>query len=81
MNWDAKSNPETKKTTLAHWRKLGKFRKNHPAIGVGTSTNNCNSIFIYKNLTKGTLQIKPIVLTFLLARKNLMSPFFQMELN
>lgn len=35
MNWDEiKNNPETKKT-LAHWRKLGKFRKNHPAIGAG----------------------------------------------
>jgi alpha-amylase len=35
MNWDAiKTNSETKKT-LAHWRKLGKFRKNHPAVGAG----------------------------------------------
>ncbi|SEA62836.1 alpha-amylase [Flavobacterium gillisiae] len=35
MNWDAiKTNPQTKKT-LAHWRKLGTFRKNHPAIGAG----------------------------------------------
>ena len=35
MNWDAiKKNPETKKT-LSHWRKLGQFRKNHPAIGAG----------------------------------------------
>jgi alpha-amylase len=35
MNWDAiKKNPETKKN-LAHWRKLGKFRENHPAIGAG----------------------------------------------
>ena len=35
MNWDAiKTNPQTKKT-LAHWRKLGKFRKNHPAVGAG----------------------------------------------
>jgi alpha-amylase len=35
MNWDAiKVNPEVKKT-LSHWRKLGRFRKNHPAIGAG----------------------------------------------
>src|SRR5690606_36279736 len=26
--------PETQKI-LAHWRKLGQFRKNHPAIGAG----------------------------------------------
>ena len=35
MNWKAiKTNPETQKT-LAHWQKLGQFRKNHPAIGAG----------------------------------------------
>lgn len=35
MNWDdIKVNPETKKI-LAHWRKLGQFRKNHPAVGAG----------------------------------------------
>ncbi|MGL5111462.1 MAG: alpha-amylase family glycosyl hydrolase, partial [Flavobacterium sp.] len=35
MNWDdIKTNPETQKT-LAHWQKLGQFRKNHPAIGAG----------------------------------------------
>ena len=35
MNWDAiKSNPETQKT-LAHWQKLGQFRKNHPSVGAG----------------------------------------------
>jgi alpha-amylase len=35
MNWDElKSSPEKQKT-LEHWQKLGKFRKNHPAIGAG----------------------------------------------
>lgn len=35
MNWKAiKTNPETQKY-LAHWQKLGQFRKNHPAIGAG----------------------------------------------
>lgn len=35
MNWgDVKSNPETQKL-LAHWQKLGQFRRNHPAIGAG----------------------------------------------
>ena len=35
MNWDAiKSNPSTK-DNLIHWQKLGRFRKNHPAIGAG----------------------------------------------
>ena len=35
MNWDdIKNNPETQKL-LAHWQKLGQFRRNHVAIGAG----------------------------------------------
>ncbi len=35
MNWqDIDSIPETQ-NILAHWRKLGSFRNNHPAIGAG----------------------------------------------
>ncbi len=35
MNWeDLDSLPNTK-NTLLHWQKLGKFRRNHPAIGAG----------------------------------------------
>jgi alpha-amylase len=35
MNWDdIKKDPTTQKT-LAHWQKLGLFRKNHPAVGAG----------------------------------------------
>ncbi len=35
MNWDdIESNPKTR-AVLEHWQKLGRFRKNHPAIGAG----------------------------------------------
>ena len=35
MNWeDLDSLPDTK-NTLMHWQKLGKFRRNHPAVGAG----------------------------------------------
>ncbi|MGB5436258.1 MAG: alpha-amylase family glycosyl hydrolase [Maribacter sp.] len=35
MNWeDQDSLPDTK-NILSHWQKLGKFRRNHPAIGAG----------------------------------------------
>lgn len=34
MNWDDLQIEETK-SLLLHWQKLGKFRKNHPAIGAG----------------------------------------------
>ncbi|OMP31881.1 alpha-amylase family glycosyl hydrolase [Mangrovimonas sp. DI 80] len=36
MNWeDLQSNPKAA-TILAHWQKLGQFRRNHPAVGAGT---------------------------------------------
>ncbi len=34
MNWKDIATPETS-ALLEHWRKLGNFRKNHPAIGAG----------------------------------------------
>tara|TARA_R110001583_G_scaffold16871_6_gene68936 strand:+ start:1234 stop:2928 length:1695 start_codon:yes stop_codon:yes gene_type:complete len=35
MNWKDQDSLPGVKNTLAHWQKLGKFRKNHPAIGAG----------------------------------------------
>jgi alpha-amylase len=35
MNWSSIEDSETKQI-LAHWQKLGQFRKSHPAIGLGT---------------------------------------------
>jgi alpha-amylase len=34
MNWEEINLPKNK-TILNHWRKLGQFRNNHPAIGAG----------------------------------------------
>lgn len=38
MNWDDIANNPKTKVVLAHWQKLGNFRKNHPAIGAGKHT-------------------------------------------
>lgn len=35
MNWEELDSLEQKQDILAHWRKLGKFRNNHIAIGAG----------------------------------------------
>jgi len=35
MNWDAIENHDETKQVLSHWRKLGQFRDQHPAIGAG----------------------------------------------
>ncbi len=35
MNWDDIADDPNTKSILNHWRKLGQFRKNHPAVGAG----------------------------------------------
>ena len=35
MNWDDISKDKKTQEILSHWQKLGKFRKNHPAVGAG----------------------------------------------
>ena len=35
MNWEAIDSDENTKAVLSHWQKLGKFRRNHPAVGAG----------------------------------------------
>ena len=35
MNWDDIKNNLTTQKIVAHWQKLGQFRKNHPAVGAG----------------------------------------------
>ncbi|MBW1297630.1 alpha-amylase family glycosyl hydrolase [Aquimarina litoralis] len=73
MNWEDLEKEETK-LLLEHWQKLGKFRKNHPAIGAGkhkmisetpyvfSRTYNKNNVLdkvvISLNQRKGTKTIK-----------------------
>ncbi|MBL0099831.1 MAG: hypothetical protein IPP49_07045 [Saprospiraceae bacterium] len=42
MNWEEQNE---KKDILQHWRKLGLFRKKHPAIGAGRHHTITNSVF------------------------------------
>ncbi len=54
MNWDAiKENKDTQET-LKHWQKLGRFRKNHPAVGAGIHQMVTSSPYVfYRSFTKG----------------------------
>ena len=54
MNWeDVRSNPETQKI-LSHWQKLGKFRKNHPAVGAGIHKEISNKPYVFsRTYSKG----------------------------
>lgn len=48
MNWDAiDTNNETKKL-LGHYQKLGKFRKNHPAVGAGIHKMISESPYVFQ---------------------------------
>ena len=63
MNWnEIKTNPEVQKTLL-HWQKLGKFRKNHPAIGAGIHEQIIsNKGYIFKRkLTSGSFVDEVII--------------------
>ncbi|MBL4938835.1 MAG: alpha-amylase, partial [Lutibacter sp.] len=35
MNWEAIANNDKTKAVLQHWKKLGKFRRNHISVGAG----------------------------------------------
>jgi alpha-amylase len=47
MNWDdLRNNPQTQKLH-EHWQKLGRFRKNHPAIGAGIHKQISASPYVF----------------------------------
>jgi alpha-amylase len=47
MNWDdIKNDPATQKI-VAHWQKLGQFRKNHPAVGAGIHQQLTASPYVF----------------------------------
>ena len=62
MNWDDISNNATTKEVLAHWQKLGKFRKNHPAVGAGVHVHIPGSQYVFsRSFSKGKITDKVVV--------------------
>jgi alpha-amylase len=47
MNWDDIKNDAATQKTLAHWQKLGQFRKNHPAVGAGIHQQISASPYVF----------------------------------
>jgi alpha-amylase len=47
MNWEEIETDQDTKSVLTHWRKLGKFRKNHPAIGAGIHSMISESPYVF----------------------------------
>ena len=62
MNWeDIATNAKTKEV-MAHWQKLGLFRKNHPAVGAGIHNQISSSPYVFsRTFTKGKYSDKVVV--------------------
>lgn len=67
MNWDelaanAERNGVKTQDVLAHWQKLGRFRRNHPAVGAGVHTMLTNKPYTFKRVFQsGTFQDAVVV--------------------
>ncbi|WP_442266536.1 alpha-amylase family glycosyl hydrolase [Tenacibaculum sp. ZS6-P6] len=62
MNWDAIQNDQKTQEVLAHWQKLGQFRKNHPAVGAGTHSVITESPYVFsRNYSKDTFTDKVVI--------------------
>ncbi|WP_299683706.1 alpha-amylase family glycosyl hydrolase [uncultured Dokdonia sp.] len=54
MNWEDQKRSKETQEVLKHWRKLGQFRANHPAIGAGKHTMISSTPYIFsRHLTHG----------------------------
>ncbi|HOZ74065.1 MAG TPA: alpha-amylase family glycosyl hydrolase [Flavobacterium sp.] len=62
MNWDdVKNNPDTQQT-LAHWQKLGQFRKNHPAVGAGVNKEVSKNPYVCeRSYTRGNYSDRVVI--------------------
>jgi len=62
MNWDDIANNASTKDVLMHWQKLGKFRKNHPAVGAGIHEQISDNPYVFsRTFTKGKYTDKVVV--------------------
>jgi alpha-amylase len=61
MNWGDLTQPTTK-ATLDHWRKLGQFRRSHPAIGAGDHRQLQAVPYVFsRTLTAGGVADKVVI--------------------
>jgi alpha-amylase len=52
MNWDQVEKDTTVKTTLEHWSRLGRFRKDHPAVGGGRHQKHQEAPYVFSRKYK-----------------------------
>jgi alpha-amylase len=53
MNWDELGTDSTTRAVLRHWRKLGRFRRDHPAVGAGEHRTLQQSPYIFSRSLGG----------------------------
>ena len=62
MNWDDIANNATTKEVMAHWQKLGKFRKKHAAVGAGVHNQISAAPYVFsRSFRKGNYSDKVVV--------------------
>ncbi len=50
MDWNSVSEDDQSKAILEHWQKLGKFRRDHPAIGAGVHQMVSKSPYVFSRV-------------------------------
>lgn len=61
MPWKALKTDKEMQATLAHWQKLGKFRRDHPSIGAGNHEMITSSPYVFKRTLSGPISDQVIV--------------------
>lgn len=61
MPWDELASDTEMQATLAHWQKLGKFRRDHPSIGAGLHEMIQAAPYTFKRTLSGTVNDQVVV--------------------
>ncbi len=62
MNWDDIDSLETTQKLLSHWKKLGQFRNNHPAVGAGKHKRLGKKPYVFsRTYNKGDIKDKVVI--------------------
>ena len=61
MNWDDLAKKEEVQEVLAHWQKLGQFRKEHPAVGAGIHQQLQAEPYLFSRTLEGEAETDKVV--------------------
>jgi alpha-amylase len=61
MNWSDLGNGSVASDVLEHWRKLGRFRREHPAVGIGIHATQQDSPYVFSRTLNAAGTVDRIV--------------------